>query len=635
MPKPSFDDIKDLYDAIKSDWGDLEAQDKDMQSLFDMTYLVPHPEPEIEGFDASKSIIRSGWTTDGIEGFVALFAEKPVASHEPGVGAIHRRLSERLEAMLNTLPWALEAVHGAFWSPAVENCGNFGRGWVETLPKRKRWVGDPDYPQKGKGTDPETGKEIPKNEKEAAYKTRREKWKKDILPPVSIRNIPADSVYAIVTEQYRVLKAVRYAEITLAQAYAMWPDKFGEAYNDPANKPTDEVKCYEYVDEEWCAQAAEYEDIKELVSQPWPHHMGVCPWSLVEGLTTASTDPNKRWVPWLRKAKDVGIEIDSILTTKAINIQTHPMPQPVIEIPGPNPDSPEKSYELIELSPPKAVILYDGATMHIEGFPDLSPEAETLLEQLNRAKDRLLPDVGAEIAEGSAGPAWNWRLRGQERERDMAVVVDNLSLSAKRIFQNILRALLSKWINETVYIGTEGKEGRKTEQLGPKDIVGQINRINATVKTSTLIDRNQDLGAMKMAVEEPLKLGRRWSGENIGHIENIEEVLEEALLEELEFSDEFKNLLLEAMLEEADLLKQQEAAVPPNQLVSQMGLLPPSAQLAAQRVMGTMPGMQGLGASGVPQGGHPTTMTRSGVAGTGGAKPTSPLPGGAEVIPTA
>jgi len=637
LSKPEFKNIKDLHETVSSKWSALHAQDEEMQRLFDMTYAVPYPEPPgIENFDASQSVIRSGWTKRAIRSFVALFAEKPVAHHKPGVGAALKKLSEKIEGFLNTLPWAIEAMYGAFWSPTIENCGNFGRGWVEVLPKRQRWVGDPDYPRKGKGTDPETGEPIPANEGSDAYKARYEKWKKEALPPISIRSIPADSVKAIITEGFRVLQAVRYVEISLAEAAVRWPEQFEAAYNDPArNDPTDEVKCYEYVDEEWCAQAAEYKEVQELVQQPYRHHMRMCPWVLVEGLTTASTDPNKRWVPWLLEAKDVGINIDSQLTKKAINTQVWPMPQPHIKVRGPKPEGLEKGYEVITLSPPQALVTYDDSDFKIEPFPDLSPEAETLLDRLERAKDRSLPDVGSEIAEGgSDAAAWTWRLRGQERERDMAVVVNNLSLSAKRIFQAILRAIQSRWINETVYIGRETKEGTRTERLSPKDIVGQVNRIEATVKTSTIIDRNQDLGAMKMAVEEPLKLGRRWAGENIGRIENIEEVLEEALLEELEFSDECKGLLLQRMLEEADLLERQEAAVPMSQLAAEMHLLPPSAQLAVQRMTG-MPPMQGLGTTGIPEGAHPVSMTRTGVPATGGPKPTAGGPGEAEVIPSA
>ena len=624
LSKPEFKNIKDVYSAVKGQWGDLGKQDDEMQGLVDNTYHVPHPHPEgIENFDAEASIIRSGWTKRHIRAFVAMFAEKPVAHHKPGIGAALKRLSEKIEGFLNVLPWAIEAKYGAFWSPAVENCGVFGRGWVEVLPKRKRWSGDPDYPRKGKGNDPETGEEIPANESTAAFKKRKEIWKKEALPPISIRNIPADSVYAIVTEGFRVLQAVRYVTITLAEAAVKWPAKFEDSYNGKDNNATDEVRCYEYVDEEWCAQAAEYKDVEELVEAPYKHHMKMCPWVLVEALTTASTDPNKRWVPYLLEAKGVGINIDSQLTKKAINSQVWPMPLPVIEIPD-KAEEPEKAYEFLNLSPPQALVLYGGAKMHIEGFPDLSPEAESLVDRLQDARDRSLPDVGSEIAEGSAGAAWNWRLRGQERERDMAVVVDNLSLSARRIFQAVLRAILSKHIDETVYIGKETEEGTRTERISPKDIVGQVNRIEATVKTSTLIDRNQDLGAMKMAVEEPLKLGRRWAGEHIAKIENIEEVLEEALLEELEFSDQYKGILLNRMLEKADLLEQQEAAVPPSQIMAEMHLLPPSAQLAVQRVMG----MQGLAATGVPQEAHPNAMQRTGVPGTGGANPASPVPGG-------
>jgi len=635
LSKPEFKDIKNVYEAVKRQWGDLDKQDEEMQSLFDMTYHVPHPSPEgIENFDPEKSIIRSGWTRRHIRAFVAMFAEKPVAHHKPGVGAPQKKLSEKIEGFLNTLPWAIEAKYGMFWTPAVENCGVFGRGWVDVMPKRKRWSGDPSYPRKGKGIDPETGEEISASESDAAYKKRRENWKKEALPPISIRNIPADSVYAIITESFRVLQAVRYVTISLAEAAVKWPEKFENLYSNKENDPTDEVKIFEYVDEEWVAQAAEYKDAQELVETPYRHHMRMCPWVLVEALTTASTDPDKRWVPYLLEAKDVGINIDSQLTKKAINSQIWPMPQPHFRMKGPRPEGLEKGYEIINLSPPQGIVTYDDTDFNIIGFPDLSPETETLLDRLQRASDRSLPDVGAEIAEGGSGAAaWSWRLRGQERERDMAVVVNNLSLSAKRIFQAILQAILSRWINETVYIGQETKDGgTRTERLSPKDIVGQVNRIEATVKTSTIIDRNQDLGAMRMAVEEPLKLGRRWAGEHIARIENIEEVLEEALLEELEFSDEFKGILLNRMLEEADWLERQEAAVPPHQLAAEMGMLPPSAQMAAQRVMG---GMQGLGATGVPQGGHPVTMTRTGVPSTGGPKPTSPIPGGPEVIPSA
>jgi len=630
MKKPELKDITDLHDLLKGEYSELSEQDEEMAALNDMTYDVPHCEPNIANF--TPHVIRSGWTRHAIKAFVALFP-KPEFKHMAGMGTANQRLSEDLEAFLNNVPWAIEAKYGAFWPPTVENCGVFGRGWVEVLPKRKRWVTEPDYPKKGKGIDLETGEEVSSNESSTAYKARREVWKKDMLPPVSMRFLPADQVFALVTEQYRVLKAVRYTEITLAEAAVKWPDKFGDADGDP----TDPVACYEYVDEEWVAQSATHtgEDsvtTEDFVTKPWRHGMQMCPWVLVEALTTASTDPNKRWEPWLREAKEVGIAMDAQLTRKAMISEIWPMPQPHFQIKGPKPDELEKGYEFIELSPPQALVTYGDTQFQIHPWSQAEPGAEELWAKLFYFMDRSLPNVGSEIAEGSSGtPAWTWRLRGQMLDRDMKTCADNLSLSAKRIGQAFLRALLSHWVNETVYFGRKTKEGARVIKLNPDQIAGQVNRIEATVKASKLIDRNANLGAMKLAID--MGLGTEWALEELGEYPNPREILDRAMLERIENSEPMQQQLIMDVMKRADLLQAQEATMSPEGIQQLLGLGLPGVN-AALAPMGGLPPMGGLGAGGVPQGASFNALTRTGVGtAQGGPTPYAEEPGGAEVIP--
>jgi hypothetical protein len=634
MRKPELQEITDLHALLKGEYSELSAQDTEMAALDAMTYDVPHCEPDIANY--TPHVIRSGWTRRAIKSFVAMFATKPIYRHMAGMGATSQRLSEDIEAFLNNVPWAIEARYGAFWLPAVENGGVFGRGWVEVLPKRKRWVGEPDYPKKGKGLNPKTGEPVASDEGADAYKTRREEWKRDRLPPVSMRFLPADQVFALVTEQYRVLKAVRYTEITLAEAGAKWPDKFGDAYDNKENAPTDPVACYEYVDEEWVAQSASHnggendqKTTEDFVTQPWRHGMKMCPWILVEALTTASTDPNKRWEPWLREAKDVGIAMDAQLTRKAMISEIWPMPQPHFRLKGPAPEGVEKGYEFIELSSPQALVTYDDTDFAIHPWSQAEPGAEELWQKLFYFMDRSLPNVGSEIAQGSSGtPAWTWRLRGQMLDRDMKTVADNLSLSAKRVGQAILRALLSHWINEPVYFGHKTEKGARVIKVSPDDIAGQVNRIEASVKADKLIDRNSDLGALKLARDMGLPM--KWGLEELCGYENPQEIMDEAVLEEIENSEPMKQQLALDVMKRADLLQAQEATMGPEGIAQLQTLGLPGVNAAI------MPPMQGLGASGVPVGAQYNTLTRTGVgtATPGGATPFAEGPGEAEVIPT-
>jgi len=632
MKKPELSDITDLYDTLKSEYSELSAQDIEMAALDAMTYDVPHCEPDIANY--TPHMIRSGWTRHAIKAMVALFP-KPEYRHMAGMGATNQRLSEDIEAFLNNVPWAIEANYGAFWVPTVENCGVFGRGWVEVLPKRKRWIGEPDYPRKGKGTDPKTGDPVASDEGAEAYKARREEWKKDMLPPVSIRFLPSDQVFGLVTEQYRVLQAVRYSEITLAEAGQKWPDKFGDVDGDP----TDPVSCFEYVDEQWAAQSASYQGkgeegltTEDFVTKPWLHGMRMCPWVLVEALTTASTDPNKRWEPWLREAKEVGIAMDAQLTRRAMITEIWPMPQPHLNQKAPAPEGIEKGWEMIELSPPKTLVTYGDATFQIHPWSQSEPGAEELWAKLREAMDRALPNVGSEIAEGSSGtPAWTWRLRGQMLDRDMKTVADNLSLSAKRIGQAFMRALLSHWINEPVYFGHKTEKGARVIKLNPKeDIAGQVNRIEATVRASKLIDRNSNLGAMKLAID--MGLGKRWALEELGEYPNPQEILDEAELEAVEYSEPMRQQRILDIMKRADLLQAREATMSPEGVQQLLGLGLPGVNAAIQG--GQLPPMGGLGASGIPMGAAPQTIERTGVeTAQGGPTPFAPGPGEAAVIP--
>jgi len=639
VKKPELKDITDLHDLLKGEYSELSAQDEEMAALDAMTYDVPHCEPDIANY--TPHVIRSGWTRRAIKSFVATFATKPIFRHMAGMGATSQRLSEDIEAFLNNVPWAIEAKYGSFWLPAVENSGVFGRGWVEVLPKRKRWAGEPDYPKRGQGEDPKMGKPVATDEGVDAYKARREEWKKDMLPPVSIRFLPSDQIFALVTEQYRVLKGVRFTEITLAEAGTKWPDTFGDAYGDKENDPTDTVACYEYVDEEWVAQSAAYkgqgEDsvtTEDFVTPPWRHGMKMCPWILVEALTTASVDPNKRWEPWLREAKDVGVAMDSQLTRKAMISEIWPMPQPHLRIKGAAPDGVEKGYETMQLSSPNTLITYEDSDFTIHPWSQSEPGAEELWQKLFYFMDRSLPNVGAEIAEGSSGtPAWTWRLRGQMLDRDMKTVADNLALSAKRVGQAILRAILSHWINEPVYFGRKTEKGAKVIKLSPDDISGQVNRIEAAVKTSKLIDRNSNLGAMKLAID--MGLGKRWALQELGEYENPQEILDEAMLEEIEYSEPMKQQLVMDVMKRADLLQAQDNTMPPEGVQQLQALGLPGVNAALAPMGAQMPPMGGLGAGGVPAGAQFNTLTRTGQqTALGGPTPFAPEPGGAEAIPT-
>jgi hypothetical protein len=361
--------------------------------------------------------------------------------------------------------------------------------------------------------------------------------------------------------------------------------------------------------------------------------MQTCPWVLVEALTTASTDPNKRWEPWLREAKEVGIAMDAQLTRKAMISEIWPMPQPHFQIKGPKPDELEKGYEFIELSPPQALVTYDDTQFMIHPWSQSEPGAEELWEKLREFMDRSLPNVGSEIAEGSSGtPAWTWRLRGQMLDRDMKTCADNLSLSAKRIGQAFLRALLSHWVNETVYFGHKTKEGSRVIKLNPDQIAGQVNRIEATVKASKLIDRNSNLGAMKLAID--LGLGTEWALEELGEYPNPREILDRAMLERIENSEPMQQQLIMDVMKRADLLQAQEATMSPEGVQRLLGLGLPGVN-AALAPMGGLPPMGGLGAGGVPQGASFNALTRTGVGtAQGGSTPYAPGPGEAEVIPT-
>ena len=634
LPKPEFSQIKKLYQTIYDDWSALRARDSEMIDLWEMTYDVRAPEPKgIKNWTPKK--IRSGWTRKGIKAMKALFTDKPVLSHKPGIGRASHKLSERLEGFLNTLPWALEAEYGTFWPEILEDVFKLGRGWGEVLPYRGRWNEAPDYPERGEGIDAATGKKVSEKETRGEFQKRLSAWKQDQLPPISMRHLAAETVYAVITERYRVLKAVRKVKISLADAARRWPDEFEDYANQEGVKLTEDVQVWEYVDEEWVATAVEYKEIKGFIKTPYKHGMGMCPWVLVEGLTTASSDPFKRWEPVLFDVKDVGLAMDAQLTRKAMITELFPLPFPVINSKEDRPADGSEERPDIEIAPPNALYLYNDEELKMQGWPPDEPGADSLWAKLDDAKERLLPDVGYDIARGASNTAaWTWRLRGQYTERDLAPVADNIALGAKRLLgQAPCRAIQSPIINQRVYIrlGSEKEKGKgyETISLGPKDVKGQIHCIDAEAKISNIMDRNSDIGAARLAVEDPLRLPLRDVYETILKRENPQQLIEERMIEDIEQSPEFKQALAQEILSYTDILEEEQEMVPPEELMQMMagGELSPGAMAGIRRLQGATEA--GLGPEGHPAGAHPNTVARtaSPTVTSGGPKPFAAGPG--------
>jgi hypothetical protein len=614
--KPTFPQIKELHETISNSWSGRIALDKEMNELHEMTYEVRAPSPEIENY--TPRVIRSGWTRHAIKSFKAMFADKPVFRHEPGIGTASHRQSEKIEGFLNELPWALEAKYGTFWPEAVEDVGKLGRAWVEVLPLRQRWSKSDDYPRQDE------------EESEDDYDGRRDDWKKNQLPPISIRHLPADGVRAIVTERYTVLQAVRKVTISLADAARRWPKTF-QPFLDAKDKPTAEVICWEYADTEWCAWAAEYKSTGELVGTPFKHGMKMCPWVLVEGITTASSDPTKRWEPMLFDSRDVGVAMDAQLTRKAMICEIWPLPFPVIKTNEERPLPGVPKAAPIEIKPPQPLFLYSEDEFQMANWQGAEPEAENLWEKLDAARDRLLPDVGSDIATGATDTAaWTWRLRGQLAERDMKPVADNLSLGAKRIAQAECAAIMSPWIGETVYIRRKGEKGMQAIGIGPEDLKGQMNNIHAVAKISNVMDRNSDIAAARMALEPPLEMPWRWTVETILRVENPQELWDEKLLEKVERSPEYEAMLTRDVMERADMLSAEEAAATPDQIAQYLPQLSPAGQAAASQALGGIPG---VGAGGAPVGAAPQSILRTGQTTLTQPGPNPAAPGPGEAMP--
>lgn len=615
LARPTFDDIKAIHQTIYDDWSDLRARDSEMIDLWEMTYDVRAPEPKgIKNWTPKK--VRSGWTRKGIKAYKAMFGDKPIFSHKPGIGRMSHKVSERIEGFLNTLPWALEAEYGTFWPEVLEDVFKLGRGWAEILPYRGRWKDDPDYPQRGEGTNAETGKKVPEDESHGDFLKRLKSWKKGHLPPISIRHLPAESVCAVITERYRVLRAVRKVKISLADAARRWPDEFGVYTTQEDVKLNEDVQIWEYVDHEWVATAAEYKDINGFIKPPYKHGMGMCPWVLVEGLTTASSEPLKRWEPVLFDVKDVGLAMDAQLTRKSMICEIFPLPFPVIKSTEARPQEGDEERPDIEIAPPNALYLYEDEEFAIAGWPPAEPEADSLWAKLDDAKERLLPDVGYDIARGASNTAaWTWRLRGQYTERDLAPVADNISLGAKRIAQGICRCIQSPHINQRVYVRESSErtkgEGYDTISVSPKELKGQVQCIDAEAKISNIMDRNSDIGAARLAASPPLNLPLRDVYETILKRENPQQLMEEKAIEEIEQSEPYKQRVLEEILMYTDILEEEKAMVPPDELMQMMagGELSPAAQRAIRAIQGAQ--MAGLGVEGHPTGAHPNTVART------------------------
>ncbi len=608
--KPSAVKIRDLKTSLEKAWGGQIQDDKNATELVEQTYEVDTPNPQITDWKPVK--YHSGTAPEAIQRYNGLLGQRPACTVDPGWGAGAEERADDAEKFLNLLPWLIEREFGLFWEPNGDDQRRLGRGWIEVLPHPDRWSADRGYPVKGEGEG------VRKNEGDKAYNERNKKWRKQVaLPPISIRHLPADDVYVVISPEFGIIEYVQKMTLTVSEVLNRWGDELPKLKAKKDRDSTEEIEVVKYGNDEWIAYWIDSGEEGEI-AKTFEHGMRVVPLAYTPGLTRPKRKNGKLWRSILADSGDSIKMRDELRTRQATAIKMFPLPQLVITTDMPS--GKESDKPTITMDPRKPIVLWKNETAAFAQPTGQLAEAESLDTKVTEQLERnLIPDVNRGMSGSSETPAWSVRQQLEQTDTVLMPFMEKLALGAERMWVLVCRAIMSPWIGETVYVRIKGRKGMTSIGMGPDEAAEAMNNIHATITRKQTIDRNQDLVAMKAAYE--LGFPWVWCVQTYIGVENAQELKDRRMLEDIENAPPLVDQTVENVLRKAGLLRAQRAAMPPDQMMARMGNISPEWQQTIGQAVGT-----DRTASAPTQQMVKTGATTREIP---GAKPVSAVPGGA------
>lgn len=468
-----------------------------------------------------------------------------------------------------------ELLANDFWPSVGRDILSYGRAFLKAMLSMSEWTAQAGYPVRGE-------KEGPKE-----YLERIRRWKSSEGKfPFIIQHVPALSILPLLDNKDNVLATI---EEKFVGARILADDMGSEVVKELLARHSlkwyDQLPVVEYIDSEWVgyflagtepvdrsAETAQQIGARSYTPlRVWKHGLGKHPVVMIPGMQTGEREYVKRWKSFLTDGKDALELYDFLLSRLTTMVWVYYLPSYVWRLADRSQVFKGKERPIQEINLGGVTTLYSDEELTVLPIPQGLPDALTLLREADDLIQRhTLEDVLFGRVAGAA-PAFQVNLRINVAKSKLTPIAQHMARGITNIMELFFRGV--EQLGEAVPIGGE----TVTTSIAKK----YRNRVTASIEPKSPIDRNQDIGAAKMALEFGLPWD--WICEHILDIEDPATLRLLSDIREIEETDLMKRRLLQDALERLELFVEEEDFVDSAEV--DMARLPPEFREALDELL--------------------------------------------------
>lgn len=483
-----------------------------------------------------------------------------------------KHASEKLEPWLSGA-WRLSQQAGKVWPRKPGDLRSVGRAWSNIYPHPRLW-GDSQYQKLVERLRAAEDEEEVKAAEKAIEEFKRDRF------PIRWRYVSYRNTWTGFNGDLWLPEVIEIREMTRGDVI----DEFGQKAVPGDAKEGDDSKLevLEWANHEWCATIINSKDDPKI-ARKFHHSLGCSPYILVEAGLMPDNDYGWRWCGALFGAENLIESFDEILADLRQNHRDNTRTPLLIKY---DPDKYDPGMmaagrpKHIRLDPGSQHSMWTTEEVELAPVPQINPQSIQLLQEHKwLIMQRLIrPLERGESKSGDSANKFVTQIQIAEREFDPFVqaLAEGANYAGKLFFRSVisLNEAYPDAPDKVFIFGEKGAIG-----VGPKDVRGQENAIQARISRAIPIDRNLQIQAATglANLKVPAEI---WLEQELGY-ENPYQVRRKARQEALQDAA-FQPLVQEVVKRAGQLLQET-----------------PDIEGIAARMDAASPGLQDLVASGV------------------------------------
>lgn len=575
--EPKKPDQAYLNAALDAAWDENAAQralDAQMEALIGDIHDLGLPDRGTESEEW-----RGGFAMELVERVSGWWNNPPtIRVPTPGSGSDPENFADDYEEAINALIEALAFAQigpgSTYYEKVKQDVIAYGRGYGLIEPDPYLYDGYP-LASPDASYDAETAKQ---------YLGAVDEFAQGQLPPLRLRHLPARRVMPTfdndgLAEVFWIEQERLQCVLDRAEARGATLSKALEwMHDDEAQRGNGLVTVIHYANRKWCAEMVgtdwsfppqsdnlNWQNDAELLGEPYEHWINRIPVAYHPGMPTPLTPRHTHVVSVVYPLRNIIVMLDRLNSMKATAVRIWAWPTPVMKVSMQSAglvDSDEDGRPRpIEIVPGIATMLWPDEELSFLTWQGPAPEAEQVTRALQQQFDRIgLPPVESGAGDLSGYAAAQLRAYSQGKYKAINTGIRKGWHDLGWILTDYLREMPSKvyvpTVSEVMGSGTI-RAARKSAYL--RIDPAQLRKRRFVMTVDLDVDRSMDRIAMLQAATAGKALGlpMHLILEDILGYPNASRIMRDQMVERLEATPEYQQVVFAAALAQGQILMQQ------------------------------------------------------------------------------